>query len=109
MLKGLATRDAEIGNIIFEDFKLEDLGMSEEKLAKSGIKMYEKDSSEYYKNYIFVNAILDILAHTRADFQCDISMWFGGMASLESSLRGQGMDGQGLGKLIAMFIRAATY
>lgn len=86
------------------NFDLEDLGMSQDKLEKSGINMFGKNSTKHYHQYAQTRAIIDLMNLTTEDFQLDFTVYVGGIYSFETAVRGKG-----LGQVISQFIRAFTY
>ena len=104
LLELLARDDAEAKDIKTNNFDLESLGMSYEKLDKSGIKVFESDARRCIHEYVSYRALIELLTYSTEDFQLDASIWAGGVFSGEAAIRGKGF-----GQLAAQMIRAATY
>lgn len=100
----MLSRQEDINEVKTQNFELEGLGMSEEKLIKSGIEMYTKDAPGYYHQYFLNCALIKLFELATEDFQFDLSGSIGGFASFEFNVRGQGF-----GAFAAQFVRAASF
>ena len=87
-----------------KNFDLEELGMTQEKLEKSGIDMYGEETSKYYHTYLQLKTMIDLFALTPDDFQFDFSVYAGGIYSFETSVRGKGF-----GQVMSQLTRAMSY
>lgn len=100
----MMAKDEDIDAIKAQNFDLEDLGMSQAKLEKSGINMYSTDVSKCYHEYAQTKAFIDLMSFTPEDFQLDVSLYIGGVYSAEAAVRGKG-----LGQIVSQVIRACTF
>lgn len=100
----MLSRQEDLNEVKTQDFELEGLGMSEEKLIKSGIEMYTKDAPGYYHQYFLNNAIIQLFELSAEDFTLNIRGVVGGFFSFDANVRGQGF-----GAFAAQFVRAASY
>lgn len=64
----MITDDADTKEVKTKNFDLEDLGMSVEKLEKSGIKINEADSKRCYHDWVLYRAMIELLNLSTEDF-----------------------------------------
>lgn len=94
-----------IKDIKTKNFALEDLGMSIEKLEKSGIRMDgDSNCSSTYATFSMYNALIELFNYATEDFQLDFSICVGGIFSGDGAIRGKGF-----GQLASLLLRASTY